>query len=198
METLDALDSLEYFTVRYRSKKNYKKRKDPFLEYSEKEFRVKYRFSKENAKKLIRLVEADLKGKGTRKGGSISPHIQVLAALRCWGRNNVQDDCAEYHGFTQSTMSRICVKVAHAFARKAKHIIKMPTLVEDQIVEMEKFKNIAGFKNVLGAIDCTHIRIKAEGGDDAQLFVNRKGYFSLNVQECICIHGLSDNRNIYL
>lgn len=182
METLDFLDSLDNFSPRRRSRKMYKTRRNPFLEYSEEEFRIKYRFSKKNSKKLIKLVEADLAGKGTRKGGSIPPHIQVLAALRCWGRNSVQDDCAEYHGFTQSTMSRICAKVAHAFAKKAKNLIKMPTLAEEQIREMEKFRKFSGFKNVIGAIDCTHIRMKAVGGDDAQLYVNRKGYFSLNVQ----------------
>lgn len=157
------------------------------MQYTEEEFRIKYRFSKENTKKLIKLVEADLIGKGKRNGGCIPPYIQVLAALRCWGRNQVQDDCAEYHGFTQPTMSRICAKVAQAFAKKAKSVIKMATLAEEQIVEIDKFKQIAGFKNVIGAIDCTHIRIQAVGGDDAQLFVNRKGYFSLNVQVCLCV-----------
>ncbi|KAI8122793.1 putative nuclease HARBI1 [Lucilia cuprina] len=98
------------------------------------------------------------------------------------GRNSVQDDCADFHGFSQSTMSRICEKVSKALAKKATTIIKMATSVEEQILVMEKFKQIAGFENVMGAIDCTHIRIQAESGDDAQLYVNRKGYFSLNVQ----------------
>ncbi|KAJ9586179.1 hypothetical protein L9F63_016111 [Diploptera punctata] len=31
-------------------------------------------------------------------------------------------------------------------------------------------------------MDCTHIRIRSPGGDDAERFRNRKGYFSLNVQ----------------
>jgi hypothetical protein len=32
------------------------------------------------------------------------------------------------------------------------------------------------------AIDCTHIKIPSPGGENAELFRNRKGYFSINVQ----------------
>lgn len=184
METLNNLDTVSFLRERARNSgvKIYKKRKDPFVVYTDSEFRKKYRFSKENAKKLIDLVKDDLKGKGKKNGGSIPAHLQVLAALRCWGRNKVQEDCGEFHGISQPSMSRICDKVAKAFAKKAKSIIKMPTTAIDQILAMEDFEKIAGFKNVIGAIDCTHVRIQAVGGDDAQLYVNRKSYHSYNVQ----------------
>jgi hypothetical protein len=32
------------------------------------------------------------------------------------------------------------------------------------------------------AIDCTHIKIPSPGRENAELFRNRKGYFSINVQ----------------
>ena len=35
---------------------------------------------------------------------------------------------------------------------------------------------------VIGTIDCTHVKIPCPGGQDAELFHNRKGYFSINVQ----------------
>ena len=35
---------------------------------------------------------------------------------------------------------------------------------------------------IIGCIDCTHIPISSLGGDDAELFRNRKGYFPINVQ----------------
>jgi len=41
---------------------------------------------------------------------------------------------------------------------------------------------------VVGAIDCTHIQINSVGGEDAELFRNRKGIFSINVQ------GVCDNQ----
>ena len=44
------------------------------------------------------------------------------------------------------------------------------------------FWRICAFPSVLGAIDCTHIKIQCPGGENAELFRNRKGYFSTNVQ----------------
>jgi nuclease HARBI1 len=35
---------------------------------------------------------------------------------------------------------------------------------------------------VVGAIDCTHVKIDSVGGPNAELFRNRKDYFSINVQ----------------
>jgi len=44
------------------------------------------------------------------------------------------------------------------------------------------FMPLPVFRAFLGAIDCTHVAIRSPGGDDAELFRNRKGYFSINVQ----------------
>ena len=49
-------------------------------------------------------------------------------------------------------------------------------------VEVQKFYNVARFPSCMGAIDCTHIKIKNPGGANAELYRNRKGYFSFNVQ----------------
>ena len=46
---------------------------------------------------------------------------------------------------------------------------------------MGGFHEIAGFTNVIGAIDGTHIRIKSPSNDE-HLFVNRNNYHSINVQ----------------
>ncbi|KAK0135579.1 putative nuclease HARBI1 [Merluccius polli] len=43
------------------------------------------------------------------------------------------------------------------------------------------FAEIAGFPNVIGAIDCTHIAIKAPS-EGEYAYVNRKHFHSLNVQ----------------
>lgn len=46
---------------------------------------------------------------------------------------------------------------------------------------MEEFEKSSAFPNVIGAIDGTHIKIKAPYKDD-QAYVNRKGYHSIHVQ----------------
>ena len=35
---------------------------------------------------------------------------------------------------------------------------------------------------MFGAIDCTHVKIPSPGSQNAKMYRNRKGYFSINVQ----------------
>lgn len=41
---------------------------------------------------------------------------------------------------------------------------------------------IPRFPRVIGCVDGTHIKIQAPGGEDAKIYGNRKGYFSMHVQ----------------
>ena len=49
------------------------------------------------------------------------------------------------------------------------------------------FYEIVYFPGIVGAIDCRHVRIQAPPLDYEYAFVNRKGYYSKNVQ-CVCDH----------
>lgn len=81
----------------------------------------------------------------------------------------------------KSTVSRIVKRVTRHIAALKPNYIRMPD--EETLVNTkQRFFAIRGFPRVLGAIDCTHIRIQSPGGHNAELFRNRKGYFSINVQ----------------
>ncbi|KAG7300757.1 hypothetical protein JYU34_015086 [Plutella xylostella] len=58
----------------------------------------------------------------------------------------------------------------------------MPETVPQQEATIRQFHEIRNFPTVIGCIDCTHIRIRKYGSDAAQYYINRKGYYSLNVQ----------------
>jgi nuclease HARBI1 len=58
----------------------------------------------------------------------------------------------------------------------------MPGNISHQKETIRKFRNIAGFPTVIGAIDCTHIRVKKMNNEEGGLFINRKGFSSINVQ----------------
>lgn len=45
-----------------------------------------------------------------------------------------------------------------------------------------EFFEIGSFPTVIGTIDCTHVKIKAQGGTDGEIYRNRKQFFSINVQ----------------
>ena len=58
----------------------------------------------------------------------------------------------------------------------------MPQNTEEIRNTVADFYNIAKFPSVIGAIDCTHVPILNPGGDNAELFRNRKDFFSINTQ----------------
>jgi nuclease HARBI1 len=86
------------------------------------------------------------------------------------------------HGLSQPALSIIAKRVATAIARKARQFIKMPEGIDEQQVVVGDFHHKLNFPQVIGAIDGTHIRIKKINGDSGQYYVNRKGYYSLNIQ----------------
>lgn len=58
----------------------------------------------------------------------------------------------------------------------------MPESEEEIKKVQEEFYNISRFPRCIGALDCTHVKIQSPGGDNAEIFRNRKGFFSFNVQ----------------
>lgn len=60
--------------------------------------------------------------------------------------------------------------------------VKFPRTQREQQNTMYDFYAASKLPGVIGAIDCTHVPIQSPGGDDAEIYRNRKGYFSINVQ----------------
>ncbi|XP_023934425.2 putative nuclease HARBI1 [Bicyclus anynana] len=160
--------------------KLYKIRKNPLEELQEAEFKLKYRFSRSTAMFIIDMVKNDLSGDS--RGGLIPPHLKVLTALRTWVSGEIQDDAGDLNGMSQATVSRVCKQVALALVAKRAEWIHMPHSEIEQDNVIAGFFSICGFRQVIGAIDCTHIRILKVGGNVGQYYINRKGYSSINVQ----------------
>ncbi|KAH9636125.1 hypothetical protein HF086_007077 [Spodoptera exigua] len=168
---LEDLDMLE--TSRRSNRRRY--RWNPF-ESSEEDFRYKYRFTKRFGAKIVDILREDLCH--DPRGCPLSPELQVVCALRNWARHEVTD----LHGVSQPVVSKSCKMVAHSLAMMSRRFIKMPSSLDAQQQTMRKFRSIANFPTVIGAIDCTHIRVKKINADGGQLYINRKGFSSINVQ----------------
>lgn len=83
---------------------------------------------------------------------------------------------------SKATASTTVRRVSIALANLRPQYIKMPS-TEEEIAELrQSFYNIARFPRCIGALDCTHIKIQSPGGNQAELFLNRKQFFSFNVQ----------------
>lgn len=92
---------------------------------------------------------------------------------------------------SQSTVSRIIFRVSSLITDLISRIIKMPLTQERQNENHELFKALGygpgaiGLPGIDGAIDYTHIRLTYIRFEDLnEIYRNRKGYFSLNVQVC--------------
>ncbi|XP_031328081.1 putative nuclease HARBI1 [Photinus pyralis] len=113
---------------------------------------------------------------------SISPMQQLLIALRYYATGNHLLSIADFAGVHVSSVSRIVKKVSVAIASLRARYIKLPFTAEGLLELQQQFYEVARFPRVIGAVDGTHIRIQSPGGDDAEVFRNRKSYHSINVQ----------------
>jgi hypothetical protein len=117
------------------------------------------------------------------RGKAISAYIQLLLTFRfyatghCSGLCEIPVACVK---FRSHIASQIIKRVSEVIARLKKNYIRFPAC--DMLHDIKlAFGRIGGFPNVVGAIDCTLIKIHA-GGENTELFRNRKRYFSINMQ----------------
>lgn len=70
---------------------------------------------------------------------------------------------ADFSGMHLSTVSRIVLRVSEAIARLYKNMIHLPTTEQEIKSAQQAFFRVAQFPRVIGAIDCTHIKILSPG-----------------------------------
>lgn len=146
----------------------------------------RFRLSKEAV--LSILDDIDDLGNGTQRISSVSPLNQLLITLRYYATGNFLSVNGDLFGVHKCTVSRVIKKVSRAIASLYKYHIKFPA--GNRILDVQRaFMQQSGIPGVVGLIDCTHIPIISPGGGNAELFRNRKGFFSINVQ-AICDHEL--------
>jgi len=104
-----------------------------------------------------------------------------LLALNFYANGSFLRVAGDFGGISIPTASRTVARVSRAIAALRPRYIKMPK--GDEATEIKQaFYNIARFPRCIGALDCTHVKIQSPGGHNAEIFRNRKQFFSLNVQ----------------
>ncbi|XP_064105765.1 putative nuclease HARBI1 [Macrobrachium nipponense] len=157
-------------------------RSNPFHAMTEEEFLMRFRLSKECTLSLIAQIEHRLPHALSNRGCPVPFHLQVLIGLRYIATGNDQLGISDWCDVSQSFVSRCVVKVAYAIGSFVwQSFIKFPD--QDNITRIKhEFMTIAGMPGVIGCIDCTHIAIEMPSHPRPEVFRNRKGYFSFNVQ----------------
>ena len=107
----------------------------------------------------------------TRRTHAVPTHTSVLLALRFFASGSFQSVLGDSCGLDQASISRILNKVILALFRKARREIKMPVRAIEIEQAKQTFYRLQRFPNVIGAIDCTHIPIKAPN-ENEDVYVN--------------------------
>ncbi|XP_047019526.1 putative nuclease HARBI1 [Helicoverpa zea] len=164
-----------------------KERIDLFEYYDDRDFTIRFRLSKEATLFLLTKIEHKLEYISDRNF-SISPMNQLLGTLRFYATNSTQMLIGDICGWSTPTANKIIHRVSATIAALHKEYIKFPTTQQEMRKEQDNFYQIARFPRVIGAMDCTHIKLSfvplrcQVGGEQAELYRNRKGFFSINVQ----------------
>ncbi|XP_013136962.1 PREDICTED: putative nuclease HARBI1 [Papilio polytes] len=82
-------------------------------------------------------------------------------------------------GVHKSSVCRSIHRVSRAIAGLRSEWISTPQNRQAMEYEARKFYEICAFPKTIGAIDCTHIAIESPGGNDAEVYRNRKQFFPL-------------------
>ncbi|KAJ4425713.1 hypothetical protein ANN_27909 [Periplaneta americana] len=90
-------------------------------------------------------------------------------------------DQQKHTSISNAAVSRIVSKVSAAIASMRRRYVTFSSVQERPSI-VQQFYDMYNFPGIVGAIDCTHIKIQSPGGNRAEMYRNRKGYFSVNVQ----------------
>lgn len=139
-----------------------------------------YRFPKNVLLDLSRDLGPVLE-RETNRTEAIPVHIQLLSTLGFLATGTFQREVGDICGISQPSVSRIMPAVLDAIISLAPTYIQFPYRNPQQVAIKRDFHAIARFPNIIRAIDCTHIAIKAPSTNEFN-YVHRKGFHSVNVQ----------------
>lgn len=107
---------------------------------------------------------------------------QLLITLRFYATGTFQIVIGDTFGVHKSTVCNTVHRVTAAIANLRPQYVVFPQTAQTRRDVMNQFYSASGLPGVIGAIDCTHIPIQSPGGNEAELYRNRKGWFSINTQ----------------
>ncbi|XP_067261212.1 putative nuclease HARBI1 isoform X1 [Chanodichthys erythropterus] len=163
----------------FRRERVFRDRLDP-LAFPDDHLYERYRFSADGIRYLCRLLGPRIKHR-TARSHALSVEQMVCVALRFFASGAFLYSVGDAEQLNKATICRTIRSVCLAIKALADVFISFPG--HRRLCDMkEEFYRIAGFPNVIGAVDCTHIRIKAPSGAHEANFVTRKSFHNIIVQ----------------
>lgn len=152
-------------------------------EYSDDQFRRRFRLTKESVVYLHSLIGEDLEPKTTRHRFTLSAMDKILITLRYYAIACFQLVAADFYGVSETTVGRTVPIVSDKIASLRERFIAMPNTTEELEKMKQDFFLVAGMPSVIGALDGTLVKIQEVGGTQNKTdFFCRKQYYAINVQ----------------
>ncbi|XP_030011313.1 putative nuclease HARBI1 [Sphaeramia orbicularis] len=163
----------------FRRERVFRDRSDP-LHFSDDHLYERYRFSADGIRYLCRLLGPKIRHR-TVRSHALSVTQMVCVALRFLASGGFLYSVGDAEQLSKATICHTIRSVCLALTAMSDVFISFPGHRRLHHIK-EEFYRIAGFPNVIGALDCTHIKIKCPSGAQEADFVNRKSFHSINVQ----------------
>lgn len=166
-------------------KKPYKirQRLEPFMEYSDSEFRRRFRLSKESVNYIYELIGESLEPLKTRENFTISGMDKILITLRYFATASFHIVSGDFYGISESSVCKIIPIVSEKIASLRERFIVMPSTTEELEQNKIAFFRVAGMPGVIGAMDGTLVKIQEVGGQQNKTdFFCRKQFYAINTQ----------------
>lgn len=155
-------------------------RGNPIEDYSDEKFLKEFRMTKDEARYVSDLVKDDMKCLGNRKT-DLTLEQKVLVCLKTLASGSFQNCSKDVIKTSQPVVSKLMTAFTDSMEKRLSSFVNMPTGAEMEEMTVS-FYQVFGFPGVRACLDCTHIPIKAPVGPDEAMYVNRKGFHSINVQ----------------
>lgn len=145
-------------------------------------FKHLFRINKDIAHHILNMIIPFMNNNIRRN--ALEPHHKLFTALIFYASGNYQRFIGQSYSsnLSQQSVSNCVQEITNIiYERVRQEYITFPTTDQEVLHIKQKFHRLYGFPGVIGAIDCTHIKILAPRNEEHN-YLNRKGYHSKNVQ----------------
>lgn len=141
------------------------------------DFFIRFRMSKATFQFVLQLISPALQYRQPRSR-YVTPEEQLLITLRFLAGGEMH--LTEIVRVRQQSVNRVLQRVCDAFIEQLHTFIKMPQTNTECQKAAAEFYRIAGFPRTIGAIDCTHVKIRSPGEHLVRLCVLWSVIFALH------------------
>ena len=148
------------------------------------EWKENFRMNKSNFMKLCDELRPYVERATTNMRAPVEVERQVALTLYYLSDEGRLRKTANAFGLARSTVSITVRRISKVITQHlGPKYIQLPLTVDQVKEKVDNFYRLHSVPQCIGAIDCTHIDIKAPSSNPTD-YMNRKSRFSLNVQAC--------------